>query len=66
MLIKPRRVRGAAAAKEWDHFSDDMRVRKILLGRQCTQRVRAVDRDPLWQQNQRFCASSEYMTNYNS
>ena len=39
MLIKPRRVRGAAAAKEWDHFSDDMRVRKILLGRQCTQRV---------------------------
>ena len=44
MLIKPRRVRGAAAAKEWDHFSDDMRVRKILLGRQCTQRVRAADR----------------------
>ena len=31
MLIKPRRVRGAAAAKEWDHFSDDMRVRKTLL-----------------------------------
>ena len=31
MLIKPRRVRGAAATKEWDHFSDDMRVRKILL-----------------------------------
>ena len=32
-----------------NHFSDDMCVRKILLGRQCTQRVRAADRNSFWQ-----------------
>ena len=32
-----------------NHFSDDMCVRKILLGRQCTQQVRAADRNFHWQ-----------------
>ena len=34
----------SADANHFNHFSDDMCVRKILLGRQCTQRVRAADR----------------------
>ena len=42
----PRRVRGADAAKKSNHFSDDMCVRKILLGRQCVRRTRAVGRKP--------------------
>ena len=42
----PRRVRGADAAKKSNHFSDDMRVRKILIGRQCARRARAIGRNP--------------------
>ena len=38
-------------AKQLNHFSDDMCVRKILLGRQCVRRTRAVGRNPNWQKS---------------
>ena len=42
----PRRVRGADAAKNPNHFSGGVYVGKILLGRQSVRRTRAVGRNP--------------------
>ena len=46
-VYKPRRVRGADAAKYSNHFSGGVYVGKILLGRKCAQRARAVGRNPI-------------------
>ena len=59
-LQKLRRIRAAHGAKKSNHFSDDMCVRKILLGRQCVQRTRAVGRKPFGSKIVRFCASLFY------
>ena len=46
-----------AGAKESNHFSDDMRVRKILLGRQCVRRTRAAGRKSFGRKVVRLFAS---------
>ena len=55
--IMPCRVRNPQVAKKSNHFSDDMCVRKILLGRQCVRRTRAVGRKPFGNEIVRFHAS---------
>ena len=50
-----RRICAAHGAKKSNHFSDDMCVRKILLGRQCQRRAAAVK--PFGRKIVRFFAS---------
>ena len=44
----------SADAKKLNHFSGGVYVGKILLGRQCVRRTRAVGRKPYWQKNRKI------------
>ena len=44
----------SADAKNSKYFSGGVYVGKILLGRQCVRRTRAVGRNPHWQQNHKI------------
>ena len=44
----------SAGAKNSKYFSGGVYVGKILLGRQCVRRTRAVGRKPYWQKNRKI------------